>query len=79
MPTLDPSVAPVEYNFRNEAELRAKGWDWMFDGSSEQPGYSIFLRQGDRVFFTNSVFARGTEWLGGGYAFLDLTGRELRS
>ena len=25
------------------------------------------------MFHTNSVFARGTEWLGGSYAFLDLT------
>jgi predicted dithiol-disulfide oxidoreductase (DUF899 family) len=25
------------------------------------------------VFHTYSVYARGTEWLGGSYAFLDLT------
>jgi len=71
--TLDASVAPVEYNFRREAELKAVGMDWMLEGSSEQPGYSTFLRDGDRIFHTYSVYARGTEWLGGAYAFLDLT------
>ena len=28
---------------------------------------------GDEVFHTYSDFARGTEWTGGSYAFLDLT------
>ena len=46
---------------------------WMLEGSHEQPGYSTFLTQDGEVFHTNSVFARGTEWLGGSYAFLDLT------
>ena len=49
------------------------GFGWLTEGSTEQPGYSVFLRDGDRVFHTYSVFARGTEWLGGSYAFLDLT------
>ena len=46
---------------------------WLEDGSSEQPGYSTFLRQGDAVFHTYSVYARGTEMLGGSYYFLDMT------
>jgi len=71
--TLDKSVAPVEFNYRNEEELVAVGMDWALEGSWEQPGYSMFLHDGDRIFHTYSVFARGTEWLGGGYAFLDLT------
>ncbi len=71
--TIDPSVAPVEFNYRDADELRATGAGWLLDGSSEQPGYSVFLRVGDDVFHTYSVFARGTEWLGGAYAFLDLT------
>ena len=45
----------------------------MAEGSSEQPGYSAFLRDGERVFHTYSMYARGTEWLGGSYAFLDVT------
>ena len=39
----------------------------------EQPGYSMFLRDGDAVFHTYSVYARGTESLGGSYYLLDLT------
>jgi predicted dithiol-disulfide oxidoreductase (DUF899 family) len=71
--TLDSSVAPVEYNFRRADELEAHGMEWMLEGSSEQPGYSTFIAQDGEVYHTNSVFARGTEWLGGSYAFLDLT------
>jgi predicted dithiol-disulfide oxidoreductase (DUF899 family) len=71
--TLDASVAPVEYNFRDAEELRASGEDWMLEGSSEQPGHSVFLRDGDRVFHTYSMYARGAESLGGSYYFLDLT------
>ena len=46
---------------------------WMAEGSSEQPGYSMFLRDGDDVFHTYSMYARGAEMLGGSYYFLDLT------
>ncbi|HEX3564680.1 MAG TPA: DUF899 domain-containing protein [Acidimicrobiales bacterium] len=71
--TLDESVAPVEFNYRNKAELQAVGMGWLAEGSSEQPGHSIFLRDGDNVFHTYSMFARGAEMLGGSYYFLDLT------
>ena len=50
------------YNFRPEPEL---------DGSSR--ARACFLRVDDRVFHTYSSFARGAEWSGGSYAFLDLT------
>ena len=42
-------------------------------GSDELPGVSCFLREGDDVFHTYSTYARGTEYLAGGYTFLDLT------
>ena len=71
--TLDASVAPVQFNFRDGDELEAVGMGWMAEGSSEQPGFSTFLRQGDEVFHTYSTFARGTEALGGSYYFLDMT------
>jgi predicted dithiol-disulfide oxidoreductase (DUF899 family) len=72
--TIDPSVAPVEYNFRDADELKAAGAQWMLEpGSSEQPGHSVFLRVGDDVFHTYSSYARGAEWFGGSYAALDLT------
>jgi predicted dithiol-disulfide oxidoreductase (DUF899 family) len=71
--TIDKSVAPIEFNYRDEAELAQAGMGWMADGSSEQPGYSVFLRVDDEIFHTYSMFARGTEFLGGSYAFLDTT------
>jgi predicted dithiol-disulfide oxidoreductase (DUF899 family) len=71
--TIDASVAPVMFNYRTLDELEAHDMGWMREGSWEQPGYSCFLRDGDRVFHTYSVFARGTEALGGSYYFLDLT------
>src|SRR4051812_29847632 len=65
--TLDRSVAPIEFNFRGADELVAAGQGWIVesDESMEQPGYSCFLRVDDDLFHTYSVFARGTENLGG--------------
>ena len=71
--TIDASVAPVMWNFRTLPELERHGMGWLGQGSSEQPGYSMFLRDGDEIFHTYSVYARGTEMLGGSYYFLDLT------
>ena len=71
--TLDEDVAPVEYNFRDAGELREHGLDWLLDGSTEMPGHSAFLAVGDDVFHTYSSYARGGEWFGGSYAFLDVT------
>ncbi|MBM3673671.1 MAG: DUF899 domain-containing protein [Actinobacteria bacterium] len=71
--TIDASVAPVMWNFRTLPELEQHGMGWLGEGSSEQPGCSMFLRDGDAVFHTYSVYARGTEMLGGSYYFLDLT------
>jgi predicted dithiol-disulfide oxidoreductase (DUF899 family) len=71
--TLDASVAPVEFNFRTADALAEHGMGWMLEQPGEQPGFSVFLRHGDDVFHTYSMYARGAEWLGGSYAFLDLT------
>ncbi len=71
--TLDASKAPVEFNYRDADELAEVGMGWMLEGSTEQPGYSTFLAVDGEVFHTYSTFARGGEWLGGSYAFLDLT------
>jgi len=71
--SLDPAKAPVEFNYRDEAELRRAGMEWILEGPSEQPGVSCFLRDGEDVFHTYSTFARGTDHLGGSYALLDLT------
>ena len=68
--TLDESVAPVQYNYRDKSELEEAGKPW-YEG--EQPGFSVFLRQGDRVFHTYSTFARGVELLVSTVQQLDLT------
>jgi len=71
--TIDASVAPVMWNYRTLEELEEVGMGWLGERSSEQPGYSMFLRDGSTIFHTYSVYARGTEMLGGSYYFLDLT------
>jgi len=70
--TVDPAVAPVEYNYRDQAALEAADPAWV-GWSGEQPGLSCFLRVGDEVFHTYSQYARGAESTGGSYYYLDLT------
>jgi predicted dithiol-disulfide oxidoreductase (DUF899 family) len=72
--TIDPDVAPVEYNFKSPGELEALNAAWR-DWKGEQPGTSAFLRQGDRMFHTYSTYARGGDLLIGTYNWLDLTAR----
>jgi predicted dithiol-disulfide oxidoreductase (DUF899 family) len=74
--TLDASVAPIQFNYRDPDQLRAAGLDWILQTDNqpmEQPGTSCFLREGDDVFHTYSTFARGSEQTGGAYGILDLT------
>jgi len=71
--TLDASVTPVEYNYRTLAELVQLDPGWADEGSTEMPGFSCFLRDGDAVFHTYSTYARGTEQADGTYGLLDLT------
>jgi predicted dithiol-disulfide oxidoreductase (DUF899 family) len=72
--TIDAAVAPVEYNYRDQAELERSNPAWV-GWSGEQPGVSAFLRHGDRVFHTYSAYARGGDLLLGTYNWLDLTAR----
>jgi predicted dithiol-disulfide oxidoreductase (DUF899 family) len=51
--------------------FRQAGLPWFTQG--EQPGTSVFLRDGDRVFHTYSSYARGGDLLLGTYNYLDLT------
>jgi predicted dithiol-disulfide oxidoreductase (DUF899 family) len=72
--TIDESVAPGQYNYRDKAEFEAMGSN--FFGSKqpfEMPGQSCFLQVDGRVFHTYSQYARGLESTGGSYYFLDLT------
>jgi predicted dithiol-disulfide oxidoreductase (DUF899 family) len=69
--TLDPAVAPAQYNYRDLDEL---GPDWQ-GWTGEMHGLSAFLRRGDRVFHTYSSYARGTDMVNSTYQWLDLTAR----
>jgi predicted dithiol-disulfide oxidoreductase (DUF899 family) len=73
--TLDESVTPVMYNYRSPAEHEQAGTAGYVEGEQpiEGPGRSCFLRDGDAVFHTYSVYARGLESVGGSYYFLDET------
>jgi predicted dithiol-disulfide oxidoreductase (DUF899 family) len=72
--TADNDVAPVEYNYRDAAELVRRDPAWQ-DWKGEQPGVSAFLRDGDRVLHTYSSYGRSLDILVGTYNWLDLTAR----
>lgn len=69
--SLDDSVAPVEYNYRDKGELERLGQDYHLEG--EQPGVSVFLRDGAQVFHSYSSYGRGLDLLCTTYNYLDLT------
>jgi predicted dithiol-disulfide oxidoreductase (DUF899 family) len=70
--TLDPKVAPAEYNYRNKAEMSAaKGHPVKMEG--EEHALSVFFRLDDEIFHTYSAFARGTESVTDSYRLLDMT------
>jgi len=70
--TLDPKVAPQEYNYRNKEEMsKAVGHPVKLEG--EEHGLSVFFRMDDDLFHTYSAYARGTESLTDSYRLLDVT------
>jgi predicted dithiol-disulfide oxidoreductase (DUF899 family) len=70
--TLDPKVAPQEYNYRNKAETEAAvGHPVKMQG--ESPGLSVFFRLDGDIFHTYSTYARGGESLTDTYRLLDTT------
>jgi predicted dithiol-disulfide oxidoreductase (DUF899 family) len=70
--TLDPTRAPVEYNYMSLDQLHGAGLDDSIL-RGDWPGASVFLRRGEDVFHTYSTFARGLDHTGPGYPLLDLT------
>jgi predicted dithiol-disulfide oxidoreductase (DUF899 family) len=70
--TLDPEIAPVEYNYRDKTETEiAVGHPVQMEG--EAHGLSVFFRVNDEVFHTYSAYARGCESRTDAYRLLDLT------
>lgn len=69
--TLDKALGSNEYNYEDADVLRAKGEIW--EGITELPGLSVFLRDGDEIFHTYSTYQRGLDLLLNTYNYLDLT------
>jgi predicted dithiol-disulfide oxidoreductase (DUF899 family) len=68
--TIDPTVAPVEYNYKDQVKLEAENVAWR-DWSGEQPGMSAFALEGDVVYHTYSTYERGVDAIWGMYPWLD--------
>jgi predicted dithiol-disulfide oxidoreductase (DUF899 family) len=68
--TIDPSVAPVGYNYRDQAELERLNVAWR-DWSGEQPGMSAFALDDGVVYHTYSAYARGLDAMWTMWQWLD--------
>ncbi|MGF1567494.1 MAG: DUF899 domain-containing protein [Nodosilinea sp.] len=68
----DSSIAPVEYNYRNQAELESRPGGEFF-AKGEGHGVSVFFCLGEQVFHTYSTYGRGVESLTDSYRLLDIT------
>jgi len=66
--TMDKDRSLFVYNYREDPGIFNED-----NTSTEVPGVSCFLRDGDQVFHTYSAFARGVETVGNAYSWLDLT------
>jgi len=65
--TLDADRGLVDYNYRPVPGAVSA------ERSTELPGYSCFLREGDEIFHTYSTYERGADHLVYAYGLLDLT------
>jgi predicted dithiol-disulfide oxidoreductase (DUF899 family) len=68
--TIDPNVAPVKYNYRDQAQLEAANVAWR-EWSGEQPGMSAFALDDGAVYHTYSAYARGLDALWTMWQWLD--------
>jgi predicted dithiol-disulfide oxidoreductase (DUF899 family) len=69
--TLDEDRGSTQYNYADARRLVEAGKLWYTKG--ELPGLSVFLRDGDAVFHTYSVYQRGLDACLNMYNFLDMT------
>jgi predicted dithiol-disulfide oxidoreductase (DUF899 family) len=67
----DAAIAPIEHNYRGEAELEQRGEQRFTYG--ENHGLSVFFRIDDDVFHSYSTYARGCEGLTNSFSLLDTT------
>jgi predicted dithiol-disulfide oxidoreductase (DUF899 family) len=68
--TIDPSVTPVEYNYRDQAQLEAADPAWH-GWTGEQPGMSAFALEDGVIYHTYSAYARGFDALWPMWQWLD--------
>jgi predicted dithiol-disulfide oxidoreductase (DUF899 family) len=71
--TLDESVMPIQYNYRDRSELEQKKHNEPHFLKGEFHGLSVFFRLNDNIFHTYSTYARGCEGLTDSYHLLDVT------
>ena len=69
--TTDSAIAPVEYNYMDQATLERLGQSYHLQG--EQPGASVFLLEHGAVYHAYSTYGRGLDFLLATYNWLDLT------
>ncbi|MEO6528391.1 MAG: DUF899 domain-containing protein [Gemmatimonadaceae bacterium] len=69
--TTDEAVAPVEYNYRDRKTLEVLGQTYHVEG--EQPGASVFLRDGAQIYHSYSTYGRGLDQMIGTHNWLDIT------
>jgi predicted dithiol-disulfide oxidoreductase (DUF899 family) len=69
--TLDGTADTTEYMYRDKAFLDAKGGYYFETG--DQGGWSVFLREGDRIFHTYSDFDQTLDVMNATVNMLDLT------
>ena len=68
--TIDPTVAPVEYNYKDQVQLEEEDVSWH-DWSGELSGMSAFAVQDGVVYHTYSTYERGVDAIWGMYPWLD--------
>ena len=69
--TMDEKVKPVEYNFRSKEDMVAKGMEYATRG--EQQGMSVFMKDGEEIYRSYSMYGRALDHLLTTYGLLDLT------
>ena len=70
--TLDERRAPIEMNYRDQAEWAAAGVP-AEELTGDWPVNSVFVTDGSAVYHAYSAFQRGLDQLATAYQFLDLT------
>lgn len=71
--TLDPAIAPPQYDYRSQAELASRSGEEPHFTKGECHGLSVFFHLDGEIFHTYSTYARGCESLTDAYQLLDVT------